>query len=108
MAEAGGCLFELHRRVSNGLGGLARDVFSAGPSPRGAWVDHSIFVSLWGVLEEAVVHSWRLIGWNQLRENVSPVLATVMPAVVVESVRHCRQTTETSITHHAQPVVYGP
>ena len=26
-------------------------------SPRGVWVDHSIFASLWGVLDEAVVHS---------------------------------------------------
>ena len=61
MVEAGSCLVELHGRVSNRLGGLVRDAFSTGPSPRGARVDHSIFASLWGVLDEAVVHSWRLV-----------------------------------------------
>ena len=65
--------------------------------PQGAWVDHPIFASLWGVLDEAVVHSWRLIGWDQLRGNASPKLATVMQAMVVESVRCCGWTTVSSI-----------
>ena len=57
MAEAGGCLDEFHRRVSDRPGRLASDAFSPGPFPRGACVDYSAFVSLWGALAEAVVHS---------------------------------------------------
>ena len=94
-------MVELHRRVSDGLGRLVSGTFSAGPSPRGAWVDHSIFTSLWGVLAEAFVHSWRLIGWNQLGGNVSPMLATVMLAMVAEGVGPCRWTNIASITHQA-------
>ena len=47
MAEAGHCLFEFHRRVSDGLGRLASNAFSTGPSPRETQVDHSVFTSLW-------------------------------------------------------------
>ena len=60
---------------------------STGPSPRGVWVDHSILTSLVGFLPEAVVLSWRLIRWDQLRGNASPELATVMLAMAAESVR---------------------
>ena len=101
MAEAGSCLFEFHGRVSDGLSGLVSNTFSTVPSLRGAWVDHSIFTSLWGSLTEAVVHLWRLIRWDQLRGNALPELATVMLAMAVEGVRHCGWTTIASITHQA-------
>ena len=99
MVEAGSCLVEFNARISDGLGRLVSDAFSAGPSSRGAWVDYSIFTSLWGVLAEEVVYSWRLIKWNQLRGNALPESVTLMLAMAVEDVGHCRQITIASITH---------
>ena len=90
MAEAGHCLFEFHRTLSDGLGGLASNAFFAGPSPRGTWVDHSVFTSL-----------WRLIGWDQLGGNALPGLVTVMLAMAAAGVTYCGWTTIASITHQA-------
>ena len=38
--------------------------------PGAVWVDHSVFTSLLGSLTEAVVLSWRLIGWDQTLEGM--------------------------------------